>query len=32
VVKVTSAGYKDWAREIDVTAGSDVKLNAKLEK
>ena len=32
MVKVTSAGYKDWEREIDVTAGSDVKLNAKLEK
>lgn len=32
MVKVTSAGYKDWEREIDVSAGSDVKLNAKLGK
>ena len=32
IVKVTSAGYKDWEREIDVTAGSAVSLNAKLEK
>jgi hypothetical protein len=32
MVKVASSGYKDWEREIDVTAGSDVKLNAKLEK
>ena len=32
MVRVTSAGYKDWEREIDVTAGSEVKLNAKLEK
>ena len=31
-VKVTFAGHADWEREIDVTAGSDVKLNAKLEK
>lgn len=32
VVKVTSAGYKDWEREIDVSAGSAVSLSAKLEK
>lgn len=32
VVKVTSSGYKDWEREVDVTAGSDVRLNVKLEK
>lgn len=31
-VKVTSAGYKDWEREIDVSAGSGVSLNAKLQK
>ncbi len=32
MVNVSAAGYQDWGREIDVTAGSDVKLNAKLEK
>jgi len=31
-IKVTSSGFKDWERSIDVGAGSDVKLNAKLEK
>jgi hypothetical protein len=30
VVKV--AGMKDWQREMDVSSGSDVKLNAKLER
>jgi hypothetical protein len=31
-VRVTSSGYKDWSRDITVQAGSDVKLNAVLEK
>jgi hypothetical protein len=31
-VKITSPGYKDWEREIDVTAGSVVKLTANLQK
>jgi hypothetical protein len=31
-VRVTSSGYKDWSREITVQSGSDVKLNAVLEK
>jgi hypothetical protein len=31
-VRVTSSGYKEWSREITVQAGSDVKLNAALEK
>jgi hypothetical protein len=31
-VRVTSSGYKEWSREITVQAGSDVKLNAVLEK
>jgi hypothetical protein len=31
-VRVTSSGYKDWSRDIPVQAGSDVKLNAVMEK
>lgn len=31
-IKVTLAGYQDWTREIDVSAGSDVKLTATLTK
>lgn len=31
-VRVTSAGHKEWSREITVQAGSEVKLNAVLEK
>lgn len=31
-VKVSLAGYKDWTREITVSAGSEVQLNATLEK
>jgi hypothetical protein len=31
-VIVKANGMKDWQRELDVSAGSDVKLNAKLEK
>ena len=31
-IKVAAAGYKDWSREITVSAGSDVSLNATLEK
>ncbi|MBZ5680264.1 MAG: PEGA domain-containing protein [Acidobacteriia bacterium] len=31
-VRVASSGYKDWSRDISVQAGSDVKLNAVLEK
>lgn len=31
-VRVTSSGYKDWSREITVQSGSEVKLNAVLEK
>ncbi|HVO81934.1 MAG TPA: PEGA domain-containing protein [Terriglobales bacterium] len=31
-VRVTSSGYKDWSREITVQPGSEVKLNAVLEK
>lgn len=31
-IKVSSAGFKDWTREISVNAGSDVALNATLEK
>ena len=31
-VRVTSSGYKDWSRDITVQSGSDVKLNAVLEK
>jgi len=31
-VKVTLAGYQDWTREIEVSAGSDLKLNAAMVK
>jgi len=31
-IKVAMAGYQDWTRDIDVSAGSDVKLNATLTK
>ncbi|MBZ5598557.1 MAG: PEGA domain-containing protein [Acidobacteriia bacterium] len=31
-VRVTSSGYKEWSRELTVQAGSEVKLNAVLEK
>ncbi len=31
-IKVTMSGYKEWTREITVSAGSDVQLNAILEK
>lgn len=31
-VKVSHAGYKDWSREITVSAGSDMNLDAGLEK
>lgn len=31
-VRVSASGYKDWSREITVQSGSDVKLNAVLEK
>jgi hypothetical protein len=31
-VRVTSSGYKEWSREITVQPGSEVKLNAVLEK
>jgi hypothetical protein len=31
-VRVTSSGYKEWSRDITVQAGSEVKLNAVLEK
>lgn len=31
-INVSKAGYKDWTREITVTAGSSVALNASLEK
>lgn len=31
-IKVTSAGFKDWEREINVSPGSEVTLNAALEK
>ncbi|HZQ71157.1 MAG TPA: PEGA domain-containing protein [Terriglobales bacterium] len=31
-VSVKSAGHKDWSREITVQSGSEVKLNAVLEK
>ena len=31
-VRVTAAGYKEWSREITVQSGSEVKLNAGLEK
>lgn len=31
-VKVSHAGYKDWSREITVSAGSEMTLSAGLEK
>lgn len=31
-IRVTMAGYKDWAREMSVLAGSQVTLTATLEK
>ena len=31
-IRVTSSGYKEWSREITVQSGSEVKLNAVLEK
>jgi hypothetical protein len=31
-VRVSASGYKDWSREITVQSGSEVKLNAGLEK
>ena len=31
-VRVTSSGYKDWSRDLTVQSGSDVNLNAVLEK
>jgi hypothetical protein len=31
-VTVKMSGYKDWSREITVQAGSEVQLNASLEK
>lgn len=31
-IKVSLNGYKDWSREITVNAGSEVSLNANLEK
>jgi hypothetical protein len=31
-VRVSSKGFKDWSREITVQSGSEVKLNAGLEK
>lgn len=31
-IKVSVSGYKDWVREITVSAGSEVSLNATLEK
>ena len=31
-IKVSLNGYKDWTRDITVTAGSEVTLNATLEK
>ena len=31
-VRVTASGHKEWSREITVQSGSDVKLNAVIEK
>lgn len=31
-VRVTASGHKEWSREITVQSGSEVKLNAVLEK
>jgi PEGA domain len=32
MIKVSLAGYKDWNKEITVTSGSEVQLNATLDK
>jgi hypothetical protein len=32
IVRVSKNGYKDWSREITVQDGSEVRLNANLEK
>ena len=31
-ISVVSSGFKSWSRELTVVSGSDVKLNATLEK
>jgi len=31
-IKITMSGYKEWSQEATVTSGSDVQLNAVLEK
>jgi len=31
-IQVVMKGYKDWARDISITAGSDLKVNAALER
>jgi hypothetical protein len=31
-VRVTAPGYKEWSRDITVQSGSELKLNAGLEK
>ena len=31
-IKVSLSGHKDWTREITVSTGSDVALNATLEQ
>ena len=31
-IRVTISGYKDWSREITVSAGSEVNLTATLDK
>jgi len=31
-VKVSLAGYKDWTRDVTVSAGSEMNLNAMMEK
>ena len=31
-ITVKAAGYKDWSRDINVQAGSEVQLTANLEK
>lgn len=32
IIKVTKAGYKDWSREMTALSGSQVSLNATMEK
>lgn len=32
VIHVTLVGYKEWSREVTVTAGAELRLNATLEK